>query len=221
MDSTTTYPAPALYRRLLFQPRTGASDVTSTVLWMQGKRYYCDVRFTVLDDGRSSFQMGFAGPLNRHDTSGEVEWEHAIVAGAAFGSTDVGRLTQIPGWGLLETGRDLDYVELWEQERTDTGPVVEFAGTDAGGRAVLFIRVGDAFGLALAERVDDGLPASVNIGRRDGPEWVARHSAWASDPPPRFTITQHTDTMLGIAWRIGPIAYPPITFHSQESPAHD
>ncbi|WP_144941915.1 hypothetical protein [Kocuria salsicia] len=210
---TTVYPGPAVYERRLFQPRVGVADAESIVSWVQGERLYCDVRSTVAPDGRRRFRMGFAGPLHHHPATGEVEWEHAIAAGAAFGAADVGRLAPIPGWGLLETGRDLDYVELWERDETADGPVLEYLGRDERGRAGLFVSVGDRCGLALADDAVEGRPASVHLGRRRGHEWIAQHTAWASDPPFGFAITPGTGAGFSISWRTGAPTTADIHFH--------
>lgn len=236
--ATASRPAPAAYRRRLFHSRDAPSDQSGEVWWVQGRRYFCDVRVHAdahpdahpadNDDdnadgiGGSAFHMGFAGELVSTDNgTGEVEWVHAITAGQPFGSTDVGRLFEVPGWGLLEAGRDLGYVELWQRGTDEPGPVWECYGIDPRGVRAVVVCVGDRFGLALGEDTEAGRPASVHIGSRDGPDWRASHTSWSAPEPPCFSISPQPDGGFAVAWRTALNSPEPLYFHPVHQGAQD
>ncbi|MBB1033136.1 hypothetical protein G6031_01850 [Dietzia sp. CQ4] len=206
-------PAPAVYRRRLFHSRDATPDQCSDVVWIQGNRLFCDARFSTDDSGAKEFHMGFAGRLQCTDAAiGEFEWIHAIAAGEAFGSADIGQLFDVPGWGLLEVGRQLDYVELWEQRPDEPGPVWEARGVDDHGTEALVVCVGDSFGLALGADPAGGRPSSVHIGSRTAQGWLARYSSWSGPEPPLFSLSPHSDGRFVISWRAGEHSGPPVPF---------
>lgn len=212
--ATALRPAPAVYWRRLFHSRDATPDQCTDVLWVQGFRYFCDARFVAGALGTTAFHMGFAGELECKDAAtGEFEWVHAIAAGKDFGSADIGQLFDVPGWGLLETGSHLDYVELWQRCATEPGPVWEARGVDAQGAEALVVCVGDRFGLALGADAVGVRPASVHIGSRSGQDWIARHSSWSVPEPPCFSITPDPDGGFDICWRAGEHSGPPARFH--------
>ncbi|MEH6820072.1 MAG: hypothetical protein V7706_09035 [Dietzia psychralcaliphila] len=207
-------PAPAVYRRHLFHSRDATPDQCSDVFWVQGSRYFCDARFSTDSSGAKVFHMGFAGRLECTDaTTGEFEWVHAIAAGEAFGAADIGQLFDVPGWGLLEVGRHLDYVELWQQCATEPGPLWEARGVDEQGTEALVVCVGDRFGLALGADPAGGRPSSVHIGSRNGQDWRARYSSWSASEPPLFSLSPQPDGCFAISWQAGEHSGPPVSFH--------
>lgn len=242
--ATASRPAPATYRRRLIHSRDASSDRSGEVWWVQGYRFFCDARFHVdahLADARfhvdahpgqlhpdpadsrgRTFHLGFAGELvSTNNDTGEVEWVHAITAGESFGSVDVGRLFEVPGWGLLEVGLDLGYVELWQRGSDEPEPVWESYGIDSRGVRGVAVCVGDRFGLALGEDTEAGRPASVHIGTRDGPDWRASHSSWSTPEPPQFSISPQADGGFAVSWRNAPNPPDPLYFHPVDQGAQD
>ncbi|QGW23271.1 MULTISPECIES: hypothetical protein [unclassified Dietzia] len=197
-------PAPAAYRRHLFHSRDSVPDQCSDVVWIQGDQYFCDARFSTDAAGATHFRMGFAGELECTDpATGEFEWVHAIAAGEAFGSADIGQLFDVPGWGLLEVGRQLDYVELWQRCADEPGPVWEARGVDDQGTEAVVVCVGDRFGLALGADSAGNRPASVHIGSRTDRGWSARYSSWSVPEPPRFFLSPESDGRFALSWQTG------------------
>lgn len=211
--ATALRPAPAVYRRRLFHSRDAEPEQCSDVWWVQGNLYFCDSRFVTDASGGSEFHMGFAGELEcTEPAAGEFEWVHAITAGQAFGSADIGQLFEIPEWGLLEVGRHLDYVELWQRCADEPGPVWEARGIDDKGAEALVVCVGDRFGLALGTDAGSGQPSSVHIGSRTGQDWLAQHSSWPLTEPPCFSISPQSDGSFDLSWRAGEHSGPSVHF---------
>lgn len=211
----TLHPAPAAYRRHLFHPRNATHDQCSDVFWVQGSRYFCDARFSTDSSGAKGFHIGFAGHLDCTDAAiGEFEWVHAISAGETFGSADIGQLFDVPGWGLLEVGRHLDYVELWQRCPDEPGPLWEARGVDEHGTEAVAVCVGDRFGLALGASEVGDLPPSVHIGSRSGQHWLAQYSSWSTPEPPLFSLTPRSDDSFDIFWQAGEHSGPPVSFQT-------
>jgi hypothetical protein len=206
-------PRPGSYARTLLRGRDGEVDTTSDVLWVQGDRLFCDVRFRRDASGERTFHMGFAGEL-ADAADGAVEWRHEISAGEAFGAADVGHLEEIPGWGLLETGRDLDYVELWERREGPALPLIEARGEDSDGNAALLVQVGDVVGLSLA--AGPGRPASVHVGIADGEEWVIEYSSTAAPGALRFRTAVDHRGHVDLTWLEGAPTPTDLVFHHQQ-----
>lgn len=216
-------PAPAAYRRHLFHSRDSVPDQCSDVVWIQGDQYFCDARLSTDAAGSTHFRMGFAGRLECTDAAtGEFEWIHAIAAGEAFGSADIGQLFDVPGWGLLEVGRQLDYVELWQRCSDEPGPVWEARGVDEHGTEALLVCVGDRFGLALGADTSGSRPASVHIGSRTDRGWLARYSSWSAPEPPLFSLSPRSDGRFAISWQAGELSSAPTFFDPihQARPTH-
>ncbi len=115
-----------LWRRDYLKPANAPADTSTWVGWLQGRRYYCDLRqpaalpdlshvrrLTDLtrDDLRSlAGQQGFAGELTVRN--GTAHWQRLYDFQPDSGVADRATLEQT-GDLLLETGTEQPYVEQW------------------------------------------------------------------------------------------------------------
>src|SRR6266496_4360397 len=125
-----------LWRRTLLVDEHGREDVTTDVVWLQGRGVYVDLR---RPSGRPSFdsvrglrdlsydqvrwmatQEAFAGRLV--DRGQYVEWTRCIDLHPPGPTPDAGTLSREHGL-LVERGWHSDYVEHWQPEPGDSEPV--------------------------------------------------------------------------------------------------
>ncbi|EOM76628.1 hypothetical protein [Rhodococcus rhodnii] len=164
-------------------------DDTSTVEWVQGPAWFCDVRRPAdfvrprgtclrrmerTDLAELARQEGFAGRLTDRAASGtipaHVEWSHVVDLhpGAAV---DAGTLEYGPDH-LIERGVHADYLEHWTERARGDAEAHRLTDTENGADGVL-VRVGDRFGWAR------GHPPRT-IGRAD-PDAALRDAQDALD----------------------------------------
>ena len=117
-----------LWRRSLIAWPDGRRDTTARVRWLQGQRAFVDLRqpaslSTPLDAGaldqlslgdclELATQEGFAGRLEFEQ---HFHWQRRIDFQPPTGAIDAGSL-EWQADTLVETGRDLPYVEHWHRE---------------------------------------------------------------------------------------------------------
>ena len=157
-----------MWRRALIIQADGARDATSQVRWLQAQTLFVDLRqdaalpdflhlrclndLTLADCTRLARQEGFAGRLG---FDGECfEWLRLIDFQPPGLRADAGRLW----WQdeiLIETGREVPYVEHWMRDPTVvTRPLAALRLRDvAAGVAGLAVQVGTVFMFARDRRV--------------------------------------------------------------------
>lgn len=146
-----------LWQRSLIAWPDGRRDTTTRVYWLQGARACIDLRqpagicgMHALDElsydqcRQLAQQQGFAGRLD-FDGS-HYQWAHSIDFQPSAASADAGTL-HWDGELLVETGRDLAYVEHWQrQPAARTLPAAAVALRDADDNtAAALLRVGAHF----------------------------------------------------------------------------
>jgi hypothetical protein len=164
-----------LWRRTLLERPDEPPDVSSTVLWLQGPRFFVDLRLPV---GRPDFttisclrhlqapqlkwlagQQGFAGRLR---LDGDLAWwRRGIDFQPRTDIADRARL-QLSGEILEERGTEACYLERWEREAGPLEPAfgLKLAGTNRRDKGYL-VRVGNHFMYARARR--QPLPAAASL----------------------------------------------------------
>lgn len=153
-----------LWTRSLIQWPDGRRDVSTAVHWLQGPSLYIDLRQPVarpdfsttraleeVTDAQLAWlvnQEGFAGRLGH--TPGWFEWAREIDFQPQAMYSDCGSLRHADGY-LVETGRDVAYVEHWH--RAEIGDVAQCAAARLleadSGRTASLVRVGEVFMLAV------------------------------------------------------------------------
>lgn len=201
-----------LWRRRIIRRKSGESDVTTRVWWMQSARWHVDLRIPLArpqigdigvlagltQEQRAAFarQSGFAGSTVVEGR--RCEWQPEIAFPAVGAELDAGWMDFTGADALHETGLDDSYDEDWV--RVPTGPVRGLRLTSDDG-AVAYLLLGDDWGAWAAGRADDRFEAgsfgefSV-LQRRDGHWHIA-----ASNLPWRegcaAIMPSNTD------WRVG------------------
>src|ERR1700722_13563775 len=146
---------PGMWRRSLIIHADGARDFTTQVRWLQAQTLFVDLRqdaalpdflhlrclndLGIEDCRRLAAQEGFAGRLGR---CGEFfEWQRWIDFQPRSHIGDAGRLWWEEGI-LIETGRDVPYVEHWMRDPTvETRPLAALQLRDvAAGVAALAVQ---------------------------------------------------------------------------------
>ncbi|HEY1921696.1 MAG TPA: hypothetical protein VGG44_02935 [Tepidisphaeraceae bacterium] len=189
-------------RRSIVWP-DGREDRTTRVWWLQGKRYFADIRIPA---GRLCFagvrsleqcelaqskwlgtQEGFAGELVAAD--GAWMWRREIDFRLPTGKRDIGRLEFVDADRrvMIEDGVDEAYQEVWERidDASSTNGEALVMGLRAKGELGLMVAVGEHFILAIDRRKDEGaandpLDMEISHGRRNGAlaEWVVEDSTF-------------------------------------------
>ena len=203
-------------RSLLVRP-DGTRDITGFVVWMQGTRYFVDLRQPA---GRPHFdgpdnltapqlawlarQEGFAGELVQ---DGEyVEWRRALDFQPPAGNPDSARLW-FEGATLVEKGRHSPYVEHWEKLPTSLPRIDASARLRQGGRDAALLRCDDRFMLMLgapdpARRLTE---CEISLGRVSEDDWHIEHSTlpWREGRVMRPSLVGlHRWLADGPAWEI-------------------
>lgn len=148
-----------LWQRSLIAWPDGRRDTTTAVKWLQGPSLYADLRqpadrpdfngigcLDEIDHARLSWlarQEGFAGELTFDGTC--FEWSRAMDFQPKSPYSDCGFLA-FEGDVLVETGRDLPYIEHWHRGPDATSPssAVRLAETGSG-RIGFLVRSGEMF----------------------------------------------------------------------------
>ena len=168
---------PGMWRRSLLIHADGTRDFTTQVRWLQSKSLFVDLRqaaalpdflhLRCLNDlgheecAQLAAQEGFAG---RFAASGEYfEWQRWIDFQPRSAIADAGRLWWEDGT-LVETGRDVPYVEHWMRDPTVvTRPLAALQLRDVeAGVAALAVQVGTVFMFARDRRMS--LTAGTSLG---------------------------------------------------------
>jgi hypothetical protein len=168
---------PGMWRRSLLIQADGVHDSTSQVRWLQAQRLFVDLRqgadlpdflqLRCLNDlsfaqcTQLARQEGFAGRLGFDGDC--FEWLRLIDFQPPSRRADAGRLW----WEddlLIETGRDVAYVEHWLRDPTIvTRPLAALRLRDVeAGVAGLVVQVGTVFMFARDRQVS--LPAGASLG---------------------------------------------------------
>lgn len=164
-----------MWRRTLITYADGTRDAATHVRWLQGPTLFADLRqdaalpdflhlrslndLTFEDCMALALQQGFAGRLGVDDDC--FEWRRFIDF-QPQASADAGRLS----WEedvLVETGRDVPYVELWMRDPTVvTRPLAAALLRETQtGVAALVLQVGTVFMFARDREVT--LPAGQSL----------------------------------------------------------
>jgi len=181
-----------VWRRTSIRWPDGRRDTTNTVFWLQGSRYYADIRIPA---GRPSFagvrsiakcspaqrqwlatQEGFAGELVQRGDG--FHWIRDVDYQPPGGPPDVGRLrfADASRDRIVEEGVLQSYVEDWERiDRGDsTGRQALVLRCEESDMRRWFVAVGDHFLLALqhADQVE------LSHGTRQGAmkNWIISES---------------------------------------------
>lgn len=148
-----------LWRRSLIAWPDGRRDTTTDVHWLQGESLYADLRqpagmpdfshagclndLSPEDCQWLALQEGFTGALSFDGLW--FEWARRIDYQPVSPYSDVGALAW-EGEVLVETGRDVPYVEHWHRNLPPQPPTIGLVmETTAQDTAGAFIRVGDMF----------------------------------------------------------------------------
>lgn len=151
-----------LWRRTYLAAADGTTDTTTWVAWLQGQRYYCDLRQPaglrafpgvrcLRDLGDEDLialanQQGFAGPLRR---SGNIaHWRRDLDFQPPTGIADRATI-DLQGDLLVEIGTEAPYVEHWTRLHPKGAPAFDASVSDglSGARAVIVL-VGSCLMLA-------------------------------------------------------------------------
>ena len=147
-----------VWRRILLQRPGVEADRSSRVYWLQGDRFFADLRQPA---GRPEFsgirclrqlqgpqiawlalQEGFAGTFHLSDDV--AEWHRAVDFQPATGIADRGRL-RLEGDVLEERGTEAPYVEQWQREGIARAPAFGLRLERDFGQTAYLLRTGDAF----------------------------------------------------------------------------
>jgi hypothetical protein len=166
---------PGMWRRTLITHADGTRDATTQVRWLQAPTLFVDLRqgaalpdflhlrclndLTLEDCAALALQQGFAGRLGFDGDC--FEWLR-LIDFQPQGGADAGRLW----WEedvLVETGRDVPYVEHWLRDPTVvTRPLAGLRLRDTqSGVAALVVQVGTVFMFARDRAV--ALPAGRSL----------------------------------------------------------
>ncbi|HML28230.1 MAG TPA: hypothetical protein PKE16_05210 [Hyphomicrobium sp.] len=199
-----------LWERSLIAWPDGRRDTTTYVGWLQGPTLFADLRQPVdpppfegvscLDDlgpehfGWLARQEGFAGRFVRLGDA--FEWQRIIDFQCTSIYSDVGYLG-FQGDILVETGRDVAYVEHWHRTSLDFVPHYALRMMDQTGRLGFIIRAGAifmyvrdrvkplAFDASLPDLVTSSAPkeargllnCEISLGRMQGDAWIIERSS--------------------------------------------
>lgn len=199
-----------LWERSLIAWPDGKRDTTTYVGWLQGPVFFADLRQPIdppsfegvscLNDlGSEHFswlarQEGFAGRFVRHGDA--FEWQRIIDFQCTSVYSDVGYL-EFKGDILVETGRDIAYVEHWHRASPDVVPHHALRMIDQSGRQGFLIRAGAifmyvrdrekplAFDASLPDLVAGSalrearslLDCEISLGRTQGDAWIIERSS--------------------------------------------
>ncbi len=174
-----------LWERSLIAWPDGRRDTTTYAGWLQGPELFADLRQPIdppsfdgvacLDDfepqhfGWLARQEGFAGRLVRAGQA--FEWLRVIDFQSVSSNSDAGFLA-FDGDVLVETGRDIPYIEHWHRATGVVAPLFAAHLKDSSGRQGFIVRVGSTF-MYVRDRAEP-LPFNVSL-----PELVS--SSTASD----------------------------------------
>lgn len=199
-----------LWERSLISWPDGRQDTTTYVGWLQGPTLFADLRQPIgpppfegvscLNDlGPEHFdwlarQEGFAG---RFVHIGDAfEWQRIIDFQCTSIYSDVGYL-EFLGDILIETGRDVPYVEHWHRASRDLLPHYALRMVDRIGRQGFIVRAGaifmyvrdrvkpldfdaslpDLVGNATAGEARALLDCEISLGRVQGSAWIIQRSS--------------------------------------------
>ncbi|HYG84826.1 MAG TPA: hypothetical protein VD978_01055 [Azospirillum sp.] len=169
-----------LWRRLSIEHADGRIDATTTVLWLQTRTLYADIRIPtgrpsgafadLTDEGllRCAAQEGFAGTIA---LDGDVcTWHRALDVQPPGAPPDAGRLT-LQGSLLVEYGVHVPYTEHWWRQDDGGGRLAAFRlERDAAGlaRTGVLVLVGDHFLEAVSRPF--ALPEAPSLAALVAPE---------------------------------------------------
>jgi hypothetical protein len=147
-----------LWERSLIAWPDGRRDTTTYAGWLQGPALFADLRqptgapsfegVVCLNDlGPAHFgwlarQEGFAGRFVRADAA--FEWLRMVDFQSTSGDSDAGFLV-FDDEVLVETGRDVPYVEHWHRATRDVAPLFAVRLQERGGRQGFIVRAGSIF----------------------------------------------------------------------------
>jgi hypothetical protein len=178
-----------VWRRSLLAWGDGRRDASSTVEWVQGARYFVDLRqpagrpdvggvgsLRAVPAGCLDWlarQEGFAGEL-RQEEGGVFHWVRLVDLQPASVWRDRGRLSfgGAAGVTLVEEGVEQAYVEHWHAVGSPPASCAGFGLRDPRtGRRGFLVRVGQRFGYARDRPADLGPGRSLIdlLGRRMPP----------------------------------------------------
>lgn len=199
-----------LWERSLIAWPDGRRDTTTYAGWLQGPTLFADLRQPIdppsfdgvacLDDlGRAHFgwlarQEGFAGRFVRAGTA--FEWQRMIDFQSTSGASDAGYLV-FEGEVLVETGRDVPYVEHWHRAAADVTPLFAARLQESAGRQGFIVRAGALFmyvrdrarplphNASLPDLVAGSAPAEaralldceISLGSVRGNAWIIERSS--------------------------------------------
>ena len=213
-----------VWRRASIRWPDGREDTTTTVYWLQGRRYFADIRIPAgrpSFDGVTSFdecsskqrdwlatQEGFAGELIPHGDDA-VQWLRDIDYRPPGGPPDIGRLRFVDASQdqMIEEGVVQPYVEVWE--RVDRGEPLVLRLDEGDGERRWFIGVGRHFILASGSRSG----VEISHGGRDGesePVVTLSTSPWREGTPTFKPVHHRSWRMLEPAGSDQNITAPPL-----------
>lgn len=199
-----------LWERSLIAWPDGRRDTTTYAGWLQGPTLFADLRqpidppsfdgVTCLDDlGPTHFgwlarQEGFAGRFVRAGAA--FEWQRIIDFQSTSSASDAGYLV-FEGDILVETGRDVPYVEHWHRNAPEVAPLFAARLREPGGLQGFIVRAGAIF-MYVRERTaplphDASLPdlvasstpgeartlldCEISLGRMRADAWIVERSS--------------------------------------------
>jgi hypothetical protein len=216
-----------LWQRTLLASPDGARDTTSTVRWLQGHRAFIDLRqpghlrrsaaagepdpatprcleqLSLAQCLQLARQEGFAGQLSFDGA--HFEWRRVIDFQPPARHADAGAL-RWDGEVLIETGRDVNYLEHWERELTTPAhPCCALELWDPGHQIrASWLRVGPFFMFARDRPLRLAGPDSLEKALAAAPtleharELVDCEISFGSVHRARFIIRAST-----LPWRVG------------------
>jgi hypothetical protein len=210
-----------LWRRSMIAWPDGSRDTTTSVCWLQGRRACLDLRQSALPAelarvraldqlsiGQCTWlaqQQGFAGQLSFD--GGHFEWTRSIDFQPQAAGADAGALCW-EGDVLVESGRDVAYIEHWHRDAgAPTLPVAAASLRDVDDNtAAAMLRVGAQFMFARDRRLSAAagrtlcqcisLAATLQQAQR----LVDCEISFGDARPGGFLITAST-----LPWRIGDV----------------
>lgn len=207
VEASDTY---GLWERSVITWPDGRRDETTYVGWLQGPTLFADLRQPIdapsfkgvscLNDLTTQHfawlasQEGFAG---RFVHCGDAfEWQRLIDFQCTSIYSDIGYL-EFQGDILVETGRDIPYVEHWHRSSLDFHPHYALRMVDQTGRQGFIVRAGSIFmyvrdrvkplefdaslpdlvGNATAAEARTLLDCEISLGRVRGEAWIIQRSS--------------------------------------------
>lgn len=163
-----------LWERSLIAWPDGRRDTTTYAGWLQGPALFADLRqpadppyfagVACLNDlGPAHFgwlarQEGFGGRLVRAGSA--FEWQRMIDFHGTSSNSDAGYLV-FDGEMLVETGRDIPYIEHWHRAARDVAPLFAARLQEPGGRQGFIVRAGAIF-MYVRDRAEP-LPLNASL----------------------------------------------------------